>query len=31
MQKEITVKEFENTVNSIDNIEEAIILKTSKL
>ena len=27
MQKEITVKEFENTVNSIDNIEEAIILK----
>lgn len=27
MQKEITVKEFENTVNSIDNIEEPIIVK----
>lgn len=27
MQKEITVKEFESTVNGIDNIDEPIIVK----
>ena len=27
MQREITVKEFENTVNVIENIPEPIILK----
>lgn len=27
MQKEITVREFETTVNEVDNIEEPIIVK----
>lgn len=27
MQREITVKEFETTVNEVDNIEEPIIVK----
>lgn len=27
MQREITVREFENTVNSVDDIEEPIIVK----
>lgn len=27
MQKEITIQEFENTVNSVENIDEPIIIK----
>ena len=27
MQKEITIQEFENTVNSVENIDEPIVIK----